>query len=260
MSPYEFLKIERRDRLAWIWLNRAPLNTLTIEFMDEIDRAFAELGSDREVDVVLLGSKVPGFYCNGLDPDYLLERDVPARALVFERLFEMMRAMYAFEKPSAAVIDGHAMAGGAVLGVLNDFRFMSDGRYRFCFSEVLVGLTIPAALLDVIAGVTGRAALRDVAMLGTAYRAPEARAIHLIDEVFPAATLHEEAEARMRNLLPMAQPSLRQIKKEIRSPVVQRLAEFQKSTVRELEPFLSGNFEEGLRAVRDRRRPVFQNP
>ena len=215
MSTYNFLEIERRDRLAWLWLNRAPLNTLTIEFMDEIDRAYAELASDRETDIVLLGSKVPGFFCNGLDPDYLLERDVPARALVFERLFEMMRAMYAFEKPSAAVIDGHAMAGGAVLGVLNDFRFMSDSRFRF-------------------------------------------QAIHLVDDVFPAESLHAKAEARMRNLLPMAQPSLRQIKKEIRQPVVRRLAEFRASTVSELEPFLSGNFEEGLRAVRERRRPVFQ--
>jgi enoyl-CoA hydratase/carnithine racemase len=257
---FEFLTIEVREHLAWLRLRNPPRNDLTPALIQELISAHARLAADPEVWMVLLGAHGEKFYCNGMSPDYLLAQDVAGRANAFAQLFDLMRVMYAFPKIEAAVIGGHAMAGGAVLGILSDFRFMGDGKYRLGFSEVPVGLTIPAFLIDLIEGVVGPRYVKKVALLGTAFRAEEAHAIGLVDEVFAHAELEAQAENYFRRLMQsLPQASLRSVKRNMRAGRLAKL-EAAAGSEQHLRDFLSGNFEEGLRAVLERRKPVYTNP
>ncbi|TGK20199.1 enoyl-CoA hydratase/isomerase family protein [Leptospira fluminis] len=251
------IKIEEKESLAWIWLDRAPSNEMTEELMDELIEAHRILGEKKSVRAVLIGSKHEKFFSNGLDPRYMLERSANDRIKVFAKLFDMMRVIYTFPKPEVTVINGHAMAGGAVLGILTDFRFMSDGKARYCFSEVLVGLTIPPTLLNIIESVVGKGKLKDVAMLGTAYKPEEAKTIGLVDQIFPAAELHKKSEDYMLNMLNLPQASLESLKKSIRKNLILEFDAPTDHLIQEFKPFVSGNFDEGLKAVLERRKPKF---
>ncbi|MCB1307352.1 MAG: enoyl-CoA hydratase/isomerase family protein [Leptospiraceae bacterium] len=258
----DFIHIERKsDRhLAYVWMDRPPLNVINHQFMDEMIAAHNELAADDDIWQIILASRSEKFYSNGLDPELLLSSDVAGRGAVFTRLLDMLRVMYAFPKISVACIQGHAMAGGAVIGIAADFRFMGDGKYRYAFSEVPVGLTIPLILLKIIERTVGPHKLRDVAMLGQAFTPAEAKAIGLVDEVWPERDLYARTESYLAKLLPLSQRSLRNVKRNIRAPIVDELEQTTAESLSDLESFLSGNFEEGLRAILDRRRPDFQNP
>ncbi len=262
-APAEFqhLAIERRERLAWIRINRPPLNDLTPEVIQELRSAHQLLADDESVWMVVLAGAGEKFFCNGLSPEYILSQDAAGREAVFAGLFDLMREMYAFPKIEAAAMNGHAMAGGAVLGILCDFRFVTSGKARVGFSEVAAGLTIPEFLIDIIEAVTGPQHLVQTAMLAKAYLPDEARAIGLVDGVFAPDELEERVADYLNDLmnrLPLR--SMQSAKQAIRA---KRIAGLEAASVRSLEnlrPFLTGNFDEGLRAVLERRRPVFQNP
>lgn len=260
MPSFDHLSLEIKDHIAWLRLNRPPLNDLNPEVLDELIAAHNALAEDDDVWMVVLGASGDKFFCNGVSPDFVLERDVDGRALVFERLFDLMRVMYAFPKIELCAIRGHAMAGGAVLAILCDFRFMAAGKNRLGFSEVPVGLTVPEFLIRLIEGVTGPQHLVKVAMLGTAFRPEEALAIGLVDRVVDAEDLDRVVEDYLRGLCELPLKSMQDVKASIRAPRLELVRAASGASPGHLRHFLTGNFDEGLRAVQERRRPNFANP
>lgn len=257
---YKFLQVEKNEHVAVVHMNRPPVNDLNIEFMDELSAVHKELDADSNTWVVVLASKSEKFFCNGLEPGFVLERTVDERGEVFMRLMDMCRNVYEFSKPEIAVIRGHAMAGGAVLGMLADLRFMGDGKYRYSFSEVRVGLTIPGIILSLVESVIGRRSLTEVCMLGEAYHPSEALAVGLVDRVVPHDTALDQAVQYARALTEYPQASLRSAKRAVRADLRARFASLTRADLEEFRSLLSGNFEEGLLAVKERRRPKFKNP
>lgn len=254
MSDNE-LQIEIRDRVAWLLINRPPLNTMTPNLMERLREAHVSLASDKQVRGIILGSHNQQFFSNGLDPETMLAASLKERVEIFRTLMEMCVAMYSFPKLQLAAIGGHAMAGGAVLGILCDFRFMTEGKHRYSFSEVRVGLTLPAAFLSILEGVVGPQHLRDVGMLGELYRPDEALRIGLVDRVLPQEELHSAAERHLTGLFQIPQAGMSLVKRDMRRARLEKLQRF--DDLARLETFLTGNFEEGLRAVLERRRPQF---
>lgn len=256
---YQYIEIEKKDNAAWIWISRPPSNDLNIGLMEELIRAHRELEKEKAIWAVFIASRNDTYFCNGLDPAYMLSLSVNERVKVFSVLIKMVKAIYSFSKPEMSIVNGYAMAGGAVLGMLTDFRFMSAEKCRYCFSEVHVGLTIPAPLMDVVESIVGPENLVKAVMLGKAFKSDEALRIGLADAVFPKAELNTEAEKFMRKLLQSPLQSLVSIKRNIRSRKMAKLKDIEKKIMKEIRPFLSGNFEEGLLAVKEKRKPNYKN-
>ena len=257
---YKELEIEIKDNLAWITLNRPPLNTLTIEFMEEIIAAHKSLDKKAEVWGVILSANSEKFFCNGLDPEYMLARDVKGRMKIFDVLVKMIETIYSFSKPELTLINGHAMAGGAIISVLTDYRFMAEGKARFSFSEVPVGLTIPRYLINIIESVCGPQNLVNATMIGKAYRTEEALQANLVDQIIAPEALKEEGEKFMRGLFALPQASMKSVKASIRKPYLKTLKKEKKQGLKQFRKFLTGNFDEGLLAVKEKRKPQFMNP
>ncbi len=255
---YKYLDIEKRDNMAWVRMNRPPNNSLNIAFMEELIAVHREFEADNSIRGILLGSALPRFFCNGLDPQALLEEDLEGRLEIFRKLGELMHVIYSFPDLQMAVIAGHAMAGGAVLAILADFRYMAKEQGRIGFTEVAVGLTIPMGLLKLIRSVVGQANLPRVALLGTTFRAAEAHQLGLVDAFYPKDRLEKEAESLLRRSAALPQSSLRDVKKSIRREQLAAMEEESFASDKNMRHFLLGDGEEGLRAVLEGRRPNFQ--
>jgi enoyl-CoA hydratase/carnithine racemase len=184
---------------------------------------------------------------------------VQGRIEVFEVLLNMVLEVYAFPKPHISAIEGHAMAGGAVIAILSDWRFMSRERSRISFSEVAVGLTIPKAIINLIESVTGPGHLREIAMLGSAIKSTDAQRMGLVDQVFDNGTTLKEAEKYMKRVFDLPLASVRSVKQILRADNIAALKS--RDGLETLGHFVGADsFVEGLTAVRDKRRPKYKNP
>lgn len=247
------------NHIGYVSLTRAPMNLMDIPFMQAFAEAHRDLEKNSEVWGVIVHSTVDGYFSNGLDPAMMLGRDTQGRAEVFEVLLKMVLEVYAFSKPHISAIEGHAMAGGAVLAILSDWRFMSREKSRISFSEVAVGLTIPKAIINLIESATGPGPLREIAMLGSAIKSTDAVRMGLIDEVFDNGTTLKEAERYLKRVFELPLASVRSVKQILRANNLAALKG--REGLETLSSFVGAeSFVEGLSAVRDKRRPKYKNP
>jgi enoyl-CoA hydratase/carnithine racemase len=246
------------NHIGYVSLARAPMNLMDIPFMQAFTEAHRELAENDDVWGVIVHSAVDGYFSNGLDPAMMLSRDTKGRAEVFEVLLGMVLDVYAYPKPHISAIEGHAMAGGAVLAILSDWRFMSRDKSRISFSEVAVGLTIPKAIINLIESATGPGPLREIAMLGSAIKSTDAKRMGLVDEVFDNGTTVKEAERYLKRVFELPLASVRSVKQILRADNLAALKG--REGLDTLSSFVGAeSFVEGLSAVRDKRRPKYKN-
>lgn len=247
------------NHIGYVSMDRAPMNLMDIPFMEKFTAVHRELAKNPEVWGVIVHSTTDGYFSNGLDPAMMLARDPKGRIEVFEVLLNMVLEVYSFPKPHIAAIEGHAMAGGAVIAILSDWRFMSRERSRISFSEVAVGLTIPKAIINLIESATGPGPLREIAMLGSAIKSTDAQRMGFVDEVFDNGTTVKEAEKYLKRVFELPLASVASVKQILRANNIAALKS--REGLDTLAAFVGADsFVEGLSAVRDKRRPKYKNP
>jgi len=257
-SAFQFFSTRVENHIGYVSMNRSPMNLMDISFMQEFEVIHNQLALNNDVWGVIVHSTTDGYFSNGLDPAMMLSRDPKGRIEVFEVLLKMVLTVYAFSKPHISAIEGHAMAGGAVLAILSDWRFMSREKSRISFSEVAVGLTIPKAIINLIESATGPGPLREICMLGSAIKSERAADLGLVDEIFDNGTVLKEAEKYLKRVFELPLASVANVKQTLRAQNIANLKG--REGLDTLGAFVTAeSFVEGLSAVRDKRRPKYNN-
>ena len=191
MAP---IAIERHDDVAVVTLHHPPANALTRAVLEALEQAVRALATDATRAVVLTGSGK--FFSAGLDL-FELERVLGSPdADAFARQFDAtMIGLFTLDKPVVAAINGHAIAGGAVVAGTADFRLVADGALQLGLSEVQVGAVFPTSALEIVRFACAGPHLPELLYRGLSYRAADAVARRLADEVVPAAELMPRAIA-----------------------------------------------------------------
>jgi methylglutaconyl-CoA hydratase len=187
---YQTLEIERKGKIATIWMNRpAVFNAFDEQLIAELSAACAELEADAGVRIVVLGGRGKHFSA-GADLNWMKR----AAQFTHEQNVEdarkfagMLRALSGMSKPTIARVQGAALGGGTGLTAACDMAVASDDAV-FSTSEVKFGI-IPAVISPYVLRAIGpRHALR---YFQSAERVSAERAlmIGLVGEVVPLADL-----------------------------------------------------------------------
>lgn len=84
----------------------------------------------------------------GLDLKEVMSLDTQGMERFLDLLVRMMDAWYTYPAPTVALLNGHAIAGGAVLALTCDYRVAKrDPAARIGLNEVALGLRFPPSLL-----------------------------------------------------------------------------------------------------------------
>lgn len=120
----------------------------------------------------------------GLDLKEVQAADTAAMRRFHHLLEALIGAVYHYPGPVAAAVNGHAIAGGAILALVADHRVLtSDPRARVGLNEVALGLRFPPRLLAWVTDCIPRRHHAEV-LLGAGLFAPaEALRVGLVDAV-----------------------------------------------------------------------------
>jgi enoyl-CoA hydratase/carnithine racemase len=141
------LEFERpADGIAVLRLNRPErLNAINATLQAELDRALADLATDRAVRAVVLTGAGRGF-CAGIDvrdfgPD-APEADAPAldRMRFQEKMAALAEAVRALPQPVIAAVNGPCVGAGLALCLAADIRICSTAA-SFANAAILLGLS-----------------------------------------------------------------------------------------------------------------------
>jgi enoyl-CoA hydratase len=186
-----FVELERRDDgVAVIRLNRPKVNALCAQLLDELREVAEGLQADPPGAVVLTGGE--RIFAAGAD---IVEFKGPDEAAEIGAKFVAATvALEAIPRIVIAAVAGFALGGGCELALACDLRIAADNA-TFGQPEILLGIIPGGGGTQRLTRLVGPARATRIVCSGAQVKAAEALAIGLVDEVVPAAELHERAFA-----------------------------------------------------------------
>ncbi len=140
--------IEEKGRTKKIILNRPDKrNSLDAEMISDITEAMNFFSGDGETKSVVI-SGAGGNFCSGLFLDYLnkiQDFDVLQNKKDSNNYKNLLLSIYNCTKPTIAMVDGYALAGGCGIASACDLIVASD-KSQFGYTEVRIGF-IPAIVM-----------------------------------------------------------------------------------------------------------------
>lgn len=256
----ESVSVVHEGNTSTITFNAPPMNLMTIENLNALTEAHRQADEHPETRVMITRSGIDGMFCNGLDPQYVLNHDTDGRLDIFRAIGRMAHGIYSLTKPHIMVVNGPAMAGGAVLAILSDYRYFDQDNGRISFAEVKVGIPVPSGVIDLIGAVCHRPYLRDIVMLGKNLDAQQALEAGLADGAAPSADLDAVVAKQAERLSRLSPNVLRTIKAHLRAPLLPALANTLQGDAKshEFAQFVEAPYlGEGLGALLEGRPPAF---
>jgi 3,2-trans-enoyl-CoA isomerase len=180
-----------------IQMDRGKANAINMAMITELRKVFRDLEEDSSVRGAILTGK-PHFFSAGLDLIELVGYDRKQITEFFEALGALYLQLVRFPKPLISAITGHAPAGGCVLAVTCDNRYMAEGeKYVIGLNEVAVNIQISQNLTEAYAFWMGDGPASRYILEGKLLSGQEALASGLVDELLPLEQVLGRAEAQM---------------------------------------------------------------
>jgi len=230
-SPLVNLSVQ--DRIARIVMNHAPVNAMTVPLLDALLAAFEQASADDGVDVIVLGSAVPGRFSAGLDLKAFAQGDWENSRALLERLYTRFTDLqFRLGKPSIAAVNGTARGGGMTLAISCDMMVVERGA-TLGYPEIDVGV-IPAIHFTHLPRIVGRHRAFDLLFTGRTFGPEEGHQLGLVTRVVDqgmamtaALELAQVLAAKPRRVLRMAREMfMREIDSDYRKGVAAAVENF----------------------------------
>ena len=222
------IDVKTDSGIAVLTMTHGKANALDTEFCDALAAGLGQLSRSDAKAVVLTGQGT--MFSAGVD----LKRYSAAGADYIRRFLRALHRLYdaAFNlpKPLIAAVNGHAIAGGAVLACCVDRRIMARGKGRIGITELQVGVPFPALAFEVVRFAVPHRYLPEFALGAATYATDEALQRGWVDELVEADALPARAVAVAQQYAALSPPAFAQTKKQIRQAVTERLAQSSAAT------------------------------
>jgi 2-oxoglutaroyl-CoA hydrolase len=193
VTTYDGFRVERSAEtgIATVTLDvPEKLNRLSMPARDELARAFAELGEDEAVRVIVLGGAGDRAFTAGGDVAGFMERSPE----VLSRLAHNVGAPERCPKPVLAKLHGFTFGVGLELALACDLRVAADDTL-LGLPEITLGMIPGSGGTQRLAHLIGLSRAKDAVMRARRITATEAFAWGLVSEVVPLGELDARAEA-----------------------------------------------------------------
>lgn len=265
-----FVLIERvRPQVTLVTLNRPErMNAMAFDVMIPLKESLLAIGRDNETRVVVLTGAGHGF-CSGADledpgtiPD-IESLTLPTMALrSMELLDEVVRTLRRLHQPVIAAVNGPAIGGGFCLSLAADLRLAADSAY-FRAAGINNGLTAAELGLSyLLPRAIGSSRAAEIMLTGRDVDAHEADRIGLVSRVVPNGSLLEACYEVAERIVGWSRPGIEITKRMLWNSLDASSLETHMDAEGMAQLFVritTQNFEEAIRARRDKRIPDFKD-
>jgi enoyl-CoA hydratase len=210
------------DGVAVLTLSHGKANALDSEFCEALAARFIDLRQSDAKAVVLTGQGK--MFCAGVDLKRLSEGGADYIRQFLPVLHKLYDAVFYHPKPVIAAINGHAIAGGAVLACCADRRIMAREAGRIGVTELLVGVPFPSLAFEILRFAVPPRYLPEFTLGAATYATDAALKQGWIDEVAEPAALMTRAIAAAQSLAALSPPAFALTKTQIRQAAAERYA------------------------------------
>lgn len=235
-------------------------NAVSFEMWEEGVRLLAQFAADPEIRVVVITGAGGKAFVSGADiSKFESERAGEEAVRRYNATVESIYAsIYAFPKPTVAMIRGYCIGGGLGLAICCDWRVATPAS-KFALPAAKLGLGYGYAGVRRFIDQIGPSHTRDIFYTGRQFDAEEARHMGILNRVVPDAELEATVEAYARSIAanaPLTVAAIKHLSTEALKP--ESLRDLDSCAQKVAACFASDDYKEGRRAFMEKRAPVFK--
>jgi enoyl-CoA hydratase/carnithine racemase len=213
------IAIDRRQGTAILTLSRGVTHAINMELVTELGEVLRHIGEDPECRGLVLTGAGDKFFSIGLDIPELFPL-TPEEFTVFYRAFNRLCLdLFTLSKPAVAALTGHAVAGGCILALCCDERFIAEGKKLMGLNEIKLGVPVPYPADRILRHLAGWRTTREVTDGGEFFDGPQLLARGLVDRILPLEKILPAAIEKVEALSAASPEAFALIKRNRTEPV-----------------------------------------
>jgi cyclohexa-1,5-dienecarbonyl-CoA hydratase len=257
-KAFKFIRWDDSGVVAHLTLNRPKQNVMNIDMLREIAWAIESLTSREDVRLIVLDAapECEGYFSLGVGAEGYTQQMVFQMMDAFHSVF---RVMLELSKPVLAVVEGVASGAGAELAAFCDLVVATE-QAQFRQPEIKLGVFPPMGAV-VYPRVIGPRRTMELLLTGDPINAFQAQEMGLVNRVVPKDKLKETVDMLAKRISEQSGPVLTLLKRVVFEgtwrPFEAALKSAQDIYLNQL--FDLQDSQEGLRALIEKRKPVWKN-
>lgn len=260
MTATEKILVRQEGRVGFVTFNNpARHNAVSLEMWEAMAHVLQDFAHDANVRAVVLRGAGGKAFASGADISrFEKERADEAAIRHYSEAVERAHAsIYAFPKPTIAMIQGYCIGGGLGIALCCDIRIATE-QSRFAVPAAKLGLGYEFPGLKRLADVVGLSFAKEIFFTARQFDAEEARAMGLVNRIVAAAEI-EAYVARYADMIANNAPLTIEAVKFTLNEVVKDPAQRDPAHCAELvrRCFASNDYHEGRKAFLEKRPPAF---
>jgi len=225
----KMIRVEHHGEVAIVKLDRGVTNTIDLQLVEELSETLQGVTHDPGVHSLVLGSSNERFFSIGFDIPQLFGLARQDFKFFYQTFNRVCMDLYTLPKPTIAAITGHAIAGGCILALCCDYRFIAQGRKLMGLNEIRLGVPVPYLADCVLRHIVGVRYARDIMDIGEFYQPEESLQMGIVDQVLPLEQVLPKSVEKARLLGGLPQEAFAMIKQNrierVEAQVLTRLEE-----------------------------------
>lgn len=225
----KMIRIEHHGEVAIVKLDRDVTNAIDLRLVQELSETLQGVTHDPGVHSLVLGSSNERFFSIGFDIPQLFGLARQDFKFFYQTFNRVCMDLYTLPKPTIAAITGHAIAGGCILALCCDYRFIAQGRKLMGLNEIRLGVPVPYLADCVLRHIVGVRYARDIMDIGEFYQPEESLQMGIVDQVLPLEQVLPKSVEKARLLGGSPQEAFAMIKRNrverVEAQVLTRLEE-----------------------------------
>ena len=215
----ELISYHLEDGIATLTLSNGKVNAISPDVIAAFNSALDQAVQDKAI-VIITGQ--PGILSGGYDLKVMTSSPQNAVALVTAGS-TLARRMLSHPYPIIVACPGHAIAKGAFILLSADYRIGVDGPFNIGLNEVLIGMTMHHAGIELARDRLRKSAFNRSVINGELFNPQDAVDAGFLDKVVPAEQLLASALAVAQQMKKINMTAHKNTKLKVRKAMLESL-------------------------------------
>lgn len=258
MADFEFISVSKEEGVAFLKINRPPVNALSLQLLSEIEKAVESVQGQADAKAIVIASSIPQVFIAGVDLKEMAKLNSPEEILsVVRKGHEVFNKIERSEKPVIAAIQGACLGGGQELVMACHIRIASD-RTRFAQPEISLGIMPGFGGSQRLPRIVGPSRATQLILTGEIITPQEALRIGLLNLVVSDGALLKTAKEIGKKIAKNGLPAIRACMRAIGQGLDKDLEQGLQIEANEFRSLIgTRDMKEGIQAFLEKRQPKF---
>jgi len=250
---------EERNDVLLLTLNRPEArNALSGQLAERLAAKLESIADRRDLRAVIITGSGDKAFCAGADLKERRDMNADQKWAQRGKLWRVNMLLWRAAQPVIAAVNGFCMGGGFEMALFSDFR-IAVPEAVFSFPEMSLGAYPGAGGPIALPRLIGRARAKEILFSARRVTADEALELGIIEDVVPGADLQDRAFALANSFKASSPRGVAGVKRLINLGAdlsIDMAGDLNDAIRRPLEA--SADYEEGINAFFEKRKPVFR--